>query len=84
MMMEWWNMDNHNSNVDELRERLINALDGANKERALFALRDAIVFVMSQTCIECRRKIVRELKANLPAMLNVAGQIAASRRPTCH
>jgi hypothetical protein len=65
---------------DKILHRILEAIkpdqgvDGFDD--ILAALQAAIAFQMSLNCANCRKKIARKLRADIPAMLTFAGRIA--------
>jgi hypothetical protein len=47
-------------------------------DHILAALQRAIAFQMSLNCSNCRKKLARKLRADIPAMLTYAGRLAES------
>ena len=65
--------------IDRLQETILQATIAADADAAviLHAMKRVIVFWMARSCPDCRRRIARELKADLPSMLNAAAQLRA-------
>lgn len=75
--------------IERLRRKIIDLTvdDGADPDTIFSALQSAFVFWLSIVCRNCRRDIARKLRADIPAMLNNANQLAAADKtetPTCH
>jgi hypothetical protein len=68
--------------TDRILQRILKAIEpdqGVDGfEDILAALQGALVFQMSLNCSNCRKKIARKLRADIPAMLTSAGQLARS------
>jgi hypothetical protein len=76
--------DTSNLRIDEIEKRLLEALIPYQRAGAfdeiMTALEHVISFQMALACPECRRHIARRLRADLPAMLNAADQLAREAR----
>jgi hypothetical protein len=75
--------------LGRLEQKIIDLTidDGADPDTIFTALQGAFVFWMSTVCLNCRRDVAKKLRANIPAMLNNANQVAAADKtetPTCH
>jgi hypothetical protein len=75
--------------LDQLELKIIAAIreSDADWDVAFVALQHVVAFYMAAVCSNCRRNAARELKANIPSMLNAANQLAAAAEDepmTCH
>jgi hypothetical protein len=75
--------------LDQLELAIIDVIRDTDVEweTAFVALQHVVAFWMSAVCSNCRRNAARELKSNIPSMLNAANQLAAMAKDqptTCH
>jgi hypothetical protein len=54
--------------------------DGADPEEIMIALGHAMAVVLATVCPVCRKRLVREFKADLPALLVHASRLAAEAK----
>ena len=77
-----------NDRIDELARKIVAGIindDERDYDIIFAALTHVFAFWMSCVCRNCRRDVARKLKADIPAMLNSASQLAAAGKPpTCH
>jgi hypothetical protein len=72
-----------NNRVAEIRHRVLEALGSEFGEQdgmkhVLQALEDALVFHMALICPGCRKQVANKLRADIPRMLALAGNMAAT------
>jgi hypothetical protein len=68
--------------IDTIFQRILKAIEPDQShdgfDSIILALQKAITFQMALACPHCRKGIGRKLRADIPAMLTAAGQLARS------
>jgi len=67
--------------VEKILQRILEAIrpdqgKGDGFDHILIALEQALAFQMVQLCPDCRRRLARQLRADIPAMLTKAADLA--------